>query len=268
MVSRTDNPIAGSPAEIYEQFIVPAVFGPWTEDFVEFVAPKSGESALDIACGTGALTKLLADRASSGGRIVGLDFDSGMIDVARSRRPDIEWCEADALDMPFGTGEFDIVTSHQGFQFLPEKRTGLLEMRRVLKPRGRLALSVWRSVEYSPGHLALSKALAKWVDPDVAKLTPFSLGDPDTLQDLVSDAGFIKIEIRAVSKIVRFDSAVHFAELIIAGSSAITRKALSQISPADIDGFKNDVVEMLSSYHSPAGLTFPMESHYLAAQRS
>ena len=124
MVSRTDKPIAGSPAEIYEQFIVPAVFGPWTEDFVEFVAPKSGESALDIACGTGALAKLLADRASSGGRIVGLDFDSGMIGVARSRRPDIEWCEADALDMPFGTGEFDIVTSHQGFQFLRKRERG------------------------------------------------------------------------------------------------------------------------------------------------
>jgi SAM-dependent methyltransferase len=267
MTPQADLPIAGSPAEIYEQFMVRAIFGPWAKDFVDFVALKSGQSALDIACGTGALTGLLADRAGGSGRVAGLDFDSAMIDVARSRRPDIEWHDANALQMPFSDGEFDIAASQQGFQFLPDKKVGLLEIRRVLKPHGRLALSVWRSLEFSPGFHALSKALAKWVNPDVAKLGAFSQGDPDTLRELIGDAGFVNVKIHAVSKTVHFGSASRFAELVIAGSSAMTRKALSEISATDIEAFKNDVVEMLSSYESSAGLTLPTETHYIGAER-
>ena len=206
MSPQTENNIEGSPAGIYDQSMVPAVFGPWTEDFVEFVAPRLGESALDIACGTGAPTRRMAAPIGSDGGIVGLDFDFGMIDVARCARSDIESHEANALQMPFGAEEFDIAASHQGFQFLPDREAGLMEIRRVSRPRGRLALAVWRSIEYSPGHHAWSKALEKWVNPDVAKLVPFSLGGLDILRGFVGDAGFENIDARAVSKVVHLEA--------------------------------------------------------------
>jgi len=267
MAPNNDDPITGSPAEIYDQYNVPALFGPWSEDFVGFVAPTSGQSILDVACGTGALTKLLADRTDKSNRVVGLDFDGAMLSIASSHRPDIEWHEANAMDMPFQDAEFDIVTSHQGFQFIPDRQTGLREIHRVLKPNGRVKFSIWRSIEYIPGYHAISKALAKWVNPDVAKLGAFALGDPDTLRDLVGGVGFVDIEIHAVSKHVHFPSAERFVELAIAGSSALTRQALSEVSANDMISFKNDVEEMLMQYETPTGLALPTETHYLMARK-
>lgn len=266
MSSHAEGPFEGSPAEIYERHLVPALIAPWAREFAEFVVPKRGESALDIACGTGALTGLLADLVGNDGRVVGLDFDPDMVEVARSIRPDLEWHVADAQKMPFAVREFDLVTCHQGFQFLPDKPAGLQEMRRVLRSKGRLALAVWRSIEFCPGQHALSKALAKWVDPDVARLAGWALGDADTLQEIVGQAGFEDITLRAVTKSVQFRSAVHFTEVLIGGSSIRTREMLAKISPADRDGFTRDVAEMLKPYESPTGLSFPMEAHFLAAR--
>jgi ubiquinone/menaquinone biosynthesis C-methylase UbiE len=268
MAAKIDEPIVGSPAEIYDKYNVPALFGPWSEDFVAFVAPTSGQSILDVACGTGALTKLLADKAGVSSRIVGLDFDDAMLSIARSHRPEIEWREANAMDMPFQNAEFDIITSHQGFQFIPDKQTGLREIHRVLTPNGQVKLSIWRSIEYIPGYHAISKALAKWVNPDAAKLGAFALGDPDSLRLLVSTAGFRDIEIHPVSKHVHFASAKRFVELAIAGSSALTRQALAEVSATDMISFKNDIVEMLMQYETSTSLALPSESHYLTAVKS
>jgi SAM-dependent methyltransferase len=242
MAAKIDEPIVGSPAEIYDKYNVPALFGPWSEDFVAFVAPTSGQSILDV--------------------------DDAMLSIARSHRPEIEWREANAMDMPFQNAEFDIITSHQGFQFIPDKQTGLREIHRVLTPNGQVKLSIWRSIEYIPGYHAISKALAKWVNPDAAKLGAFALGDPDSLRLLVSTAGFRDIEIHPVSKHVHFASAKQFVELAIAGSSALTRQALAEVSATDMISFKNDIVEMLMQYETSTSLALPSESHYLTAVKS
>ena len=73
----------GSAAELYERYLVPAITSLWAEDLAERADPKAGEAALDIACGTGAVTRLVAARMKRG-RIVGLDFNAGMLAVARS----------------------------------------------------------------------------------------------------------------------------------------------------------------------------------------
>ncbi|PYV13821.1 MAG: hypothetical protein DMG07_13340, partial [Acidobacteria bacterium] len=77
--------LSGSPAEIYERYNVPRFFLPWARDLVELMAPKAGERALDVACGTGAVTRLVAERVNPTGSVVGLDVNAGMIAVARSR---------------------------------------------------------------------------------------------------------------------------------------------------------------------------------------
>jgi demethylmenaquinone methyltransferase/2-methoxy-6-polyprenyl-1,4-benzoquinol methylase len=96
-----------------------------------------GGSALDVACGSGKLTAVLARTAGDGGRVVGLDFSPQMLDVARRDHPGIEFIEGDALNLPFGDSGFDTATIAFGLRNLADPVKGLLEMLRVVKPGGR-----------------------------------------------------------------------------------------------------------------------------------
>ena len=94
----------GSAAEIYERHMVPAIFGPWAEDLVACAAPQPGERVLDVACGTGVVARLVAERVGPAGQVVGLDLTPGMLTVARALPPPqgsmIEWREGNASAIP------------------------------------------------------------------------------------------------------------------------------------------------------------------------
>ncbi len=266
MNSTDEGPLTGSPAEIYERHLVPAMFGPWTDALVDLMQPVPGTAALDVGCGTGAMARRLLERIGPNGRVVGLDYDVGMIEMARTLSADIEWHVADAQDMPFGDGEFDLVACHQGLQFLPDRAAGLREMCRVLRPAGQLGLAVWRSADLCPGQFALGQALGKWVSPEMAILPPFSLSDANVLRELVQGAGFEDISVEAVKKTSLFSTANRFAEMVVAGASAKTRNALALVADDDRIAFMQDVEEMLVPYVTELGLELPMEVHFVLAR--
>ncbi len=165
--------IVGTPGEIYEHHAVPAIFARWAPELVELAGVQPGERVLDVACGTGVVTRLLADRVGSTGRVVGLDLNAGMLAAARAAavNPTIEWLEGNVMSMSLPDATFDAVVCQQGFQFFPDKPLALREMRRVLVSGGRLALSVWRSVEQVPGFRVLQEALARRIVAEVADAT-------------------------------------------------------------------------------------------------
>jgi SAM-dependent methyltransferase len=121
--------LGGSGPEIYERSLVPAIFAPFAEGLVALAAPTSGARALDIACGTGVVTRALARRVGSTGRVVGLDLNAAMLAAARVvpsvPGTEIEWREGNALALPFPDQTFDIVTCQQGVQFFPDRAAGL-----------------------------------------------------------------------------------------------------------------------------------------------
>src|SRR5215475_2176295 len=145
----------GSVPENYERYLVPTIFGPWALDLVEEAGARPGERVLDIACGTGIVARTAAGRVGSGGTVVGLDVSAPMLDVARvvaaGEGLSIKWREGSAMKLPFPDTAFDVTLCQQGLQFFPDRATALREMHRVLGPGGRVALSVWRAIEGSPG---------------------------------------------------------------------------------------------------------------------
>ena len=104
----------------------------WRRQAAAAARLRFGQSALDVACGSGRLTALLATR-SGGGRVVGLDFSPGMLARARAGNPTLEFVEGDALRLPFAAGEFDAATIAFGLRNLADPRLGLAEMARVAR---------------------------------------------------------------------------------------------------------------------------------------
>ena len=208
--------ISGNAPEVYEQYLVPTLFTPWATDLVARVPLRAGEHVLDVACGTGSVARLAAHGVSRGGTVTGLDLNPGMLAVARSlpHAPDVrmEWREGSAMALPFASALFHVVLCQQGLQFFPDRVAALREMHRVLVPRGRLGLSVWRSVQHNPYMAAVGNALERHVSAEAAasSRTVCSLGDAETLRSLLAQAGFREVSISIATLVIRFASVEEF----------------------------------------------------------
>src|SRR5437867_9494329 len=185
-------------AENYERYFVPTIGRPFAAALIDAAGLQPGGRVLDVACGTGVVARLAAERVGPNGAVAGLDINAAMLAVARtvpSSGAAIEWHEASAESLPLADGSFDVVLSSLGLQFVPDKASALREMRRVLAPRGRLAIA---TVGPTPPLFAILKqALARYVKPEVAAFmrVVFSLHEPEELEELTRDAGFRDAEV-------------------------------------------------------------------------
>lgn len=266
-----NQPHSTNPAEIYEQFFVPGIFARWTPLLLAYAAPRHGEHVLDVACGTGIVARCVAPLVGAEGKVIGLDVSPTMLAVARAlpapKGAVIEWREGSALSLP--DGPFDLVVCQQGLQFFPDREAALREMRRVLAPGGRVALSVWQSLQRHPVYKALREAEAHHLNISVDTVaTAFSLGDAGELYRLLNAAGFQHIAITPVSLTVRFPSPERFVALTLFSSAAVvpafstmdaeSRSALVQAVSRDIDA-------TLRTYIEGDTIAFPMHAHMAVA---
>lgn len=265
-MNTTPQIISGTPAEIYEQHMVPAIFARWAPDLVEAAGVRTGERALDVACGTGAVTRLLAERVGATGKVTGLDINPGMLAAARlsAPSPNIEWLEGSAVKMPLPDAAFDALVCQQGLQFFPERPAALSEMRRVLKRGGRLALSCWRSIEHTPGYHVLEQALARRIGPKKAALPPFSFGDAEAIRGLIVGAGFREVKLRAEVKMLRFRSAEHLVRAVVGGAPTMMG-ALTGQGEGGLDAIIAEVTEATKQYVDDEGWATPAVSHIVTA---
>ncbi|MGE5615350.1 MAG: class I SAM-dependent methyltransferase, partial [Bacillota bacterium] len=145
MQTEIDRVFAGSIPQIYEENLVPLIFLPYAEDLVQRLRGRQLSRILEIAAGTGAVTRVMAAGLAPEVSIVATDLNPAMLEQARKRgtaRP-VEWKQADAMALPFGDGEFDAVACQFGAMFFPDKARAFAEVRRVLKPNGVFVFSVW-----------------------------------------------------------------------------------------------------------------------------
>jgi ubiquinone/menaquinone biosynthesis C-methylase UbiE len=196
----------GNPPANYERFFVPAIGAPLATDLIRVAALRPGERVLDVACGTGVVTRLASQEVGDTGTVAGLDVNPGMLAVARSATPPrmtIEWHEASAETMPVPDASFDVVLCQMGLQFMPDKPGALREMRRVLARGGRLVLNV-------PGptprlFTIMGEALARHIGAEAAGFVNhvFSLHDTAEIQSLVGGAGFHDVSVQSDTKALR-----------------------------------------------------------------
>jgi ubiquinone/menaquinone biosynthesis C-methylase UbiE len=194
----------GGPAANYERYFVPAIGAPLAHDLIELAELRPGEHVLDVACGTGVVTRLAAERVGDSA-VAGVDVNPGMLEVARNAAPDaaIEWHEASAEALPLGDATFDVVLCQMGLQFFPDRQGALREMQRVLRPGGRVVLNVPGP---TPPLLAvLEQALRRHIGPEAGGFvaTVFSLHDTEEVRLLLEGARFTDVQTRSERKTLR-----------------------------------------------------------------
>ena len=242
--------LTGSTPELYETYLVPAITSVWARDLIERIGPRPGEAVLDIACGTGAVTRRAAECVKEG-RVVGLDFNPGMLAVARSvasSEASIEWVEGSALDLPFADGEFDIVLCQLGLQFFPNQPRALCEMKRVLASSGRAALSVYSAIENTPAACAFVRALDERFGRDASQIkrSEHSFVDADALGILMTMAGFADVHIKAVTQEIKFPSVLDYVRFQLLATPMA--QLLDEFANSDRDAIVADVALRTGSY--------------------
>src|SRR2546430_848866 len=140
----------GSIPENYDRYLGPVLFEPYAADLVARIDLPAGASVLELACGTGIVTRRLRDRLGPRARLVATDLNAAMLKRgAKKFQPEemIEWKEVDATDLEFPDEVFDSVVCQFGLMFFPNKSRAIGEAHRVLKRGGQLLFSVWDELE-------------------------------------------------------------------------------------------------------------------------
>lgn len=186
-------------------------FGPLTAALIERAAPRRGERAADIGCGCGDLSLLLADRLGREGRVLAVDVSRPMLDRGRARqdalagadRALIDWQAADAAAWPFPEGAFDLLVSRFGTMFFADPVGAFRNMRRALRPGGRLLMLCWRPVEDNAWVAVPRAAMLQVVPaPDPAPPHapgPFAFGDAARVGAILAHAGFTEVTSTTVA---------------------------------------------------------------------
>jgi len=143
----------GAVPENYDRHLGPVIFEPWAEDLVSRLANKKYERVLEIACGTGIVTRRLRDVLPATIEIVATDLNSDMFEFAKPKFRDAEnviWQKADASALPFPDCSFDAAICQFGVMFVPDKGAAMRESYRVLRSGGVFLFNVWDSFEVNP----------------------------------------------------------------------------------------------------------------------
>jgi SAM-dependent methyltransferase len=179
--------LSTAAADVYEQFFVPALFGQFVEPMLDVVAVGDGDHLLDIGAGTGVVARAALKRVGRRGSIIAVDPNEGMLAVARRLEPTIDVRRGLAEQLPVDQDEIDCVTCQFVLMFVSDRRCAIEEMRRVVRPGGRVAVATWASVEESPGYAAMVEMLEEEIGDWAADAlrAPFCLGTPAQVGDVL-----------------------------------------------------------------------------------
>lgn len=206
-------------ARAYENLFVPALFGQWSERLVALADLAEEFDCLDVACGTGALTRAIAEKTKRKGRLVGMDLNLGMLAVARESEPTVQWVEGAAESLPFEDASFDRVFCQFGLMFFRDRVAALKEMRRVTGINGKTVIAVWDSLEKNPTYEAEANLFERLVGEEAgaAVRAPFALGDLASLESICKQAGWTRVSVTREKGTARFLSVREMLEADLSG---------------------------------------------------
>jgi ubiquinone/menaquinone biosynthesis C-methylase UbiE len=246
----------GSAPENYERHFVPLIGAPFAADLVAEAALNPGERVLDVACGTGVVARLAAERVGRHGTVAAVDLNPAMLAIARSipaPGPEIQWYETTAESIPLPDDRFDVVLCQLGLQFVADKVAAIREMHRVLIPGGRVLVSTPPPNAFFD---VLGDAFERHVSSEAAGFVRmvFSLHDPATIDGLFRMAGFEDVTIRTAAKPLRLPAAREFLWQYVQCTPLAAM--LSKLDATRITELESDVIARWQHWSTDDGMTY------------
>jgi ubiquinone/menaquinone biosynthesis C-methylase UbiE len=247
--------------------IIRDMFAPVTQALIEDAAITGRAAVLDVATGPGEPALSIADIIGSEGKVVGTDPIPEMVEAARreAHRQGAHSASFEvALDdsLPFPGNSFDAVVSRFGAMFFTSPVDSFREWLRVLKPGGKIAVAVWHFAERNPFHYVVAQIVQRYVDSPVpAPDSPdaFRFASPGKLQAVLSEAGVAATSERVLRFSIRAPISIENFWILRSEMSEKLRTKIAVLSKEQIAALKREVIEALSSYSSPRGVSFPAE---------
>lgn len=263
----TNVSFVGPVPEIYERYLGPLLFAPYAQDLAcrLQIGPKA--RILELASGTGQLTRELLAVMEPGARLVATDLNLPMLEVAKQkiRDPRVEWREADASHLPFDTASFDEVTCQFGVQFFPDRVAAASEVRRVLKPGCPYHFSTWAGPASNPlARIAQQTAEACFpTDTPTFYKVPWGYADTRQIESDLRAGGFKTVNIQGVDLIGRAPSPDHAAMGIVQGSPM--SNVIRERGTITVDAFTAVVAAALSRELGTGPVAIPMRAWIVRA---
>lgn len=260
----------GSIPEYYDRHLGPAFFEPYAKDLISRLPAKPYRAILEIACGTGIVTRQLRDRLPTDTRIVASDLNHAMFEYAARKfnaGEKVDWKEADATSLPFADQEFDAVFCQYGFMFVPDKDAAFREAHRVLKSAGVLLFNVWDSLEHNEVPRLTHQTIASFFPQDPPKFyqTPFGYHDPNVVRQSLQSAGFADIESSIVKLPCRSPSPHDFALGLVKGNPVSLE--IEERGSVDVDTVAKAVADALAKRFGDGPLETTMQALVWRASR-
>jgi SAM-dependent methyltransferase len=192
-----DTAFVASIPQVYDRYLVPLIFQPYAADLALRTVRRHPSRVLEIAAGTGVVTRQLAKTLPPGVSIVATDLNQTMLDQATAEgtsRP-VEWRQADALQLPFPDAFFDVVVCQFGVMFFPDKARAFAEARRVLRASGQFIFNVWDRIEQNDFADTVTRALETLFPDDPPRFlarVPHGYHDPAVIAQDLARGGFTR----------------------------------------------------------------------------
>lgn len=269
-MAEVDKVFAGSIPALYDRHLGPMIFEPYALDMADRVARLAPKRILEIAAGTGIVTRALA-RKLPGVPITATDLNQPMLDHAAKQTPAgsaITWQQADAQSLPFETGAFDVVICQFGAMFFPDKAKAYGEARRVLSPGGHYLLNVWARIEENPVTDLATRAVAALFPDDPPAFfarTPHGYHDVAAITETLKASGFTAIRAETVEKRGRAPSARDAAIGLCQGTPL--RMEIEARDKSRLEEATNAAAEAVAARFGRGPIDGKIQAHVIEAAR-
>ncbi|MFI8965481.1 class I SAM-dependent methyltransferase [Streptomyces sp. NPDC053493] len=258
-----DRSWSRSMPEAYERCLVPVVFEPFAKDLAARAAALRPGRVLELAAGTGVLTRALL-AAAPAAEVTATDLNEAMVAFGAARAPDAVWRRADAQRLPFPDGDFDLVVCQFGVMFFPGRVEAFTEVRRVLAPGGRFLFTTWGPLGTHAFEAALQAGLERAFPADPPRFfptVPHGYADPAVVAADLTAAGFAVEDGRELTLQGRAASTADLATGYLTGTPV--RAAVEE--RGDGAEVRAAVLAEMTARLGPGPVTAPMTAYVFRA---